>query len=144
MHLAGLGLHDALSPAGRTSDVRQAGRGDLARPLDLNHPAEPLSQSVGRQFDLIVVRRPRPLLQRLYLGRHCGSLSEQILELLHFSYGPFLKSWATAKADMHPLGGVRWSPVDLNPSPWYAFPISWHWGRLAGEFAVASRKASRP
>jgi hypothetical protein len=47
----------------------------------LDHPAELLAQGMGRQLNLIVVRRPAPLLQPLQLRRHRRCLLQQIFEL---------------------------------------------------------------
>jgi hypothetical protein len=63
-----------------TSTFRVFLGGHFAAPVRLNHPAQPLTDFVSRNFDLVVVRRPRPLLDGLDLGRDISRLIEDFGE----------------------------------------------------------------
>jgi len=74
---------DAARPSAvRTSTFRVFLGGHFASPVRLNHPAQQLTDFVGRDFDLIIVRRSRPLLEGLDLGGHISRLIEDLGEFL--------------------------------------------------------------
>lgn len=75
-------LHPALLTATRTSRIRQPCRRHFSRPLTLRQPAETLPQRMRVQLNLIVVRRPCPLLHPLQLRCYRRRLLQQISQLL--------------------------------------------------------------
>lgn len=80
MDFSGLSLHAAQPPTIRTARVRQSRRRHFPRPLVLNHPAKSLTNLVGRQLDLIIVRRPAPLIDPLQFRSRRRCLAQQILQ----------------------------------------------------------------
>jgi hypothetical protein len=52
----------------------------FAGPIRLNHAAQSLAHFVGRDLNLVVVRRPRPLLDGLDLGGNISRLFEDFAE----------------------------------------------------------------
>ena len=75
-------LNAARPAAVGTSTFRIFPGGHFASPVRLNHSAQPLTDFVGRDFDLVIVRRPRPLLDGLDLGGHISRLIEDFGEFL--------------------------------------------------------------
>jgi hypothetical protein len=82
MDLAAFGLDIAVLPAVGTLDSDVLFGSHLAGSRRLNQPAQALANFVSRHLDLVVVRRPRPLLSRLQLGGDLGGLFQQIGEFL--------------------------------------------------------------
>ena len=82
MDLAAFGLHAAVLPALGTLDLGLLLGSHLAGSRRLNQPAQTLANFVSRHLDLVVVRRPRPLLGGLQLSGDLGSLFQQNGEFL--------------------------------------------------------------
>jgi hypothetical protein len=82
MDFATLGLHTAGLPAVRTLDLDLLLGSDVSGSRRLNQLAQTLADFVSRNLDLVVVRRPRPLLGSLQLGRNLRGLFQQFGEFL--------------------------------------------------------------
>ena len=78
MNLPLADLHRASSPAVRASGLNLLLGRDLPRPRRLNQAAQTLACLVGGHFNLIVMRRPRPLLDSLQLTGDIGRLLENL------------------------------------------------------------------
>ncbi len=88
MNVAAIRLDGARLPAVGTLDRRRLIGGDVARSCGLNHLTQPLLRFVGGNLDLIVMRRPRPLLDGLNLASHVGGPFENFGEFL-FEFDQF-------------------------------------------------------
>jgi len=76
MHFPPVYLHRTGSPTVGTITLGLLPGCHFANPARLNHAAQLLANFVGRDFDLVVVRRPRALLDRLNLAGNVRCLLE--------------------------------------------------------------------